>query len=129
MENYTHSVYSRIPKRKNQHEEKIMNTYISIAEDFSPFAAGRYRNDGPYTGQHFREDMLVHAFNSYDFVKIDLAGMFGLTKSFLEESFGGLVREHGFNYKDLLAKLVLMNGSVEDHRFIINVITLAGENK
>ncbi|WP_255504939.1 STAS-like domain-containing protein [Novosphingobium sp. EMRT-2] len=69
---------------------------ISIANDFSPFPAGRKRNDGPFTGEAFREDVLRPKLTRGVSIVLDIDGVEGLPSSFLEEVFGGLVRE-GFD--------------------------------
>ena len=80
---------------------------INIARDFGRYPAGRYLADGPYSGQAFREKLLVPALRGNDkIVDIELDGARGLASSFLEEAFGGLVRE-GFDPKTLLARLNL----------------------
>lgn len=70
-----------------------MTDMLSIARDFSPFPAGRKRGDGPYTGEKFREDLLAPRLKKHTKVILDLDGVEGLPSSFLEEIFGGLVRE------------------------------------
>jgi hypothetical protein len=65
---------------------------ITVGIDFTKTPIGRYRDDGPYSGQVFREDILIPALKEYDKVIIDLAGVEGYGSSFLEETFGGLVR-------------------------------------
>lgn len=83
-----------------------MNTkIISIAKDYSETPAGRYRGDGPNTGQRFREDYLLPALRDYEKVIVDLDGTLGYGSSFLEEAFGGLIREHGFKLNELDKKL------------------------
>ncbi len=77
---------------------------ISIAKDFSPSPAGRYLEDGPYSGAAFRDEILIPAINQYDTITIDLDGTSGYGSSFLEETFGGLVRK-GFDRKVLETKL------------------------
>lgn len=80
---------------------------INIARDFGRYPAGRYLADGPYSGQAFREKILVPALRSTDeIVDIEFDGARGLASSFLEEAFGGLVRE-GFDPKTLLKRLHL----------------------
>lgn len=78
--------------------------YISVAEDFSPSPAGRFIADGPFPGEVFRERHLVPALRSNDQVTVDFDGTDGMGSSFLEEAFGGLVRE-GFSEEALRAKL------------------------
>lgn len=74
--------------------------HISIAKDFSKFPAGRYFEDGPYSGQLFRTSLLApalrEALQSGHKVVVDLNGTPGFGSSFLEEAFGGLVRSEGF---------------------------------
>ena len=65
---------------------------IVIARDFSEFPAGRFLADGDASGAAFR-DLLVDALNSNERVVVVFDGVAGFGSSFLEEAFGGLVRE------------------------------------
>lgn len=78
---------------------------ISIANDFSPAPAGRYRKDGPFPGEVFRDSLLIPALQAADEVVVDLDGTSGYGSSFLEEAFGGLVRTAGFTAEDLKKRL------------------------
>lgn len=80
---------------------------ISIAKDFSPHPAGRYVTDGPCSGQKFREDLLYPALRDNARVEIDMDGALGYGSSFLEEAFGGLVRNHGLTASQLHSRLNL----------------------
>lgn len=83
-------------------------TKISIANDFSRFPAGRYKTDGPYSGEEFREKHLRPAFSREGKVTVDLDGARGYGSSFLEEAFGGLVRS-GISVSDVSKKLDLVS--------------------
>lgn len=72
-------------------ERKIVN--ISVRKDYSRFPAGRFRSDGPYSGEQFREEVLEPKLRAGDSVEIDLDGVPGYGSSFLDEAFGGLVRK------------------------------------
>ena len=78
---------------------------IDVSKQFSPTPAGRYLSDGPYSGEAFREKLLFPALNANDVVEINLDGALGYGSSFLEEAFGGLVREKGLKMADLRRKL------------------------
>src|SRR5262245_3798188 len=70
---------------------------ISIAKEFSKVPGGRWRKDGPFSGQEVREDVLAPALQAVrekegDVVIVSLDGVAGYGSSFLEESFGGIVR-------------------------------------
>lgn len=65
---------------------------INIASDFSRFPAGRFIDDGPYSGQLFREKHLIPAYSLPEDITIILDGARGYGSSFLEEAFGGLIR-------------------------------------
>ena len=82
----------------------IMTKTIRLATDFNPFPFGRYPSHGEWNGQRFREDWLVPALKDGEPLEVDLDGARGLSPSFLEEAFGGLVRK-GFGTKDLLGRL------------------------
>ena len=66
---------------------------IIIAEDFSEFPAGRFREDGKWSGEAFRDDILVVALQDAEKVEVVFDGVVGFGSAFLEEAFGGLVRE------------------------------------
>lgn len=80
---------------------------ISIDTDFSPFPAGRYRNDGPNSGERFRDDLLAPALRMEE-TQVLLDGAVGFGSSFLEEAFGGLVRVARFTHSDLASRLKLV---------------------
>lgn len=85
-----------------------MNTVtINIASQFSRYPAGRYKADGPYSGEAFRDDFLIPKLRQSDTrIVVQLDGARGLASSFLEEAFGGLVRA-GFGPELLHDRLVL----------------------
>jgi len=65
---------------------------IDIGRDFTRYPAGRFNDDGPYSGQAFRERFLVPALAANERTIVSLDGTAGYGSSFLEEAFGGLVR-------------------------------------
>jgi hypothetical protein len=84
---------------------------ISVAKDFSRFPAGRYLSHGPYPGEKFRDEILVPALREFELVQVDLDGTMGYGSSFLEEAFGGLVRERGFTKEELHQRLSIQSVS------------------
>jgi hypothetical protein len=78
---------------------------ISIANDYSETPLGRYVTDGDFSGERFREDFLRPALASEEKVEVDIDGVEGYGSSFLDEAFGGLVREGYFDFKDLQSRL------------------------
>lgn len=69
---------------------------INICKDFSEYPSGRTRKEGDYSGEEFRESILLPKFEDAEHLNeklyIDFDGGYGYGPSFLEESFGGLVR-------------------------------------
>jgi len=67
--------------------------------DFTTTPGARYRVDGDFSGEEFRDDFLLPAFRTASdtdmIVTVDLDGTHGYATSFLEETFGGLVRVTG----------------------------------
>ncbi len=82
-----------------------MTIVLNIAKQFSRSPAGRYLSDGPFSGQAFRENFLLPALRQSESVEVQLDGALGFGSSFLEEAFGGLVRECGFQAEALHKKL------------------------
>lgn len=85
---------------------------IVIAQDFSPSPIGRYRSDSDTSGEAFRIDLLVPALKKFDKVTVDLDGTDGYGSSFLEEAFGGLIREEGFTEQQLKRKLSIISNRI-----------------
>ncbi len=71
---------------------------LNIARDFSKTPAGRSKKaHGHHSGENFRETklfpMLKQAINSNSKLVVFLDGTAGYPASFLDEAFGGLIRE------------------------------------
>ncbi len=75
-----------------------MTKEIDLANDFSETPGGRFRSDGPHSGEEFRDDVLVPILEEYGEaarIAIKIDGVYGFPTSFLEETFGGLARKFG----------------------------------
>jgi hypothetical protein len=84
-----------------------MSTRINVAATFSRSPAGRFRTDGPYSGERFRDELLWPALKGSENVEVDLQGVLSCGSSFLDEAFGGLVRKYGLSSQDLERRLVV----------------------
>lgn len=91
----------------------MIDHQISIADQFSPFPGGRYRKDGPYSGEAFREDILKPALRRYEVVTINLDGVAGLPSSFWEEVFGGAIRKRLITIDEVSKRLKLRTSEPE----------------
>lgn len=85
----------------------MKNMTIYVAKDFSKMPCVRSRSDGKKSGEEFRDDILLPALRSNDQVIVDLNGVLTLGSSFLEETFGGLVRKGYYTAKELKSKLTI----------------------
>jgi len=101
---------------------------IYIATEFSETPAGRYRVDGPFSGQRFREEVLLPALQENDSVEVNLDGVVGFGSSFLEEAFGGLVRA-GLVVADLRKRLKIKTSLATYQARIWRYIEDAGQTK
>lgn len=82
---------------------------VNVVTDFSRFPAGRFKTDGDYSGEAFRDDILLNALRSSAHVTVELDGTAGYGSSFLDEAFGGLVRKHKFTASDLHERLTIVS--------------------
>jgi hypothetical protein len=82
---------------------------IKIASDFTTAPGPRHVSEGKFSGEQFRVDLLLPKVMEASKLKcpltIDLDGTSGFGTSFLEESFGGLIRENNLSLADLNAIL------------------------
>lgn len=78
---------------------------LNIARDFTKFPSGRDEKDGPYNGTKFRRSLLLprleQARSSGVDLVVELDGVLSFGSSFLEESFGGLIRREGVSRSEL----------------------------
>ena len=69
---------------------------IKICSDFSETPGARYKKEGQFSGEEFRDKWLIPQLNklknSNETITIDFDGGYGYPTSFLEEAFGGLAR-------------------------------------
>jgi hypothetical protein len=87
---------------------------IKIATDYSDTPLGRFPADGEFNGTRFREEFLRPALQGEDKVAVDIDDVEGYGSSFLEEAFGGLVRQGYYSAADLKRKLEI---AYEDQDF------------
>jgi hypothetical protein len=62
---------------------------------------GRFKSDGPFSGEWFRDEILCPALRQAievgEHLSVELGGTSGYGSSFLEEAFGGLIRKRRFS--------------------------------
>lgn len=78
---------------------------MKFIEVFTDMPIGRYREDGEYSGEVFREDVLLPALRENSKVVLNLDGAFGFGSSFLDEAFAGIIRNGVYTLKELSQKL------------------------
>lgn len=80
---------------------RIIMIKINICDDFTETPGARYRNEGSYSGEEFRDTILepkyCEACQKKQKLVIELDGGYGYATSFLEEAFGGLSRKYPKN--------------------------------
>jgi hypothetical protein len=97
---------------------------IDIGAQFSDTPAGRFRGDGEYSGEAFRDDVLLPALRAGEVVEVILDNTEGFGSSFLEEAFGGLVRVHSMDKRDILSRLKFVS---EDRYLIKDIVSYIKE--
>lgn len=66
---------------------------IHIASEWSRSPTGRYESDGKSNATDFKKKFITPNLKHYRYFLIDLDGTDGYGSSFLEEAFGGLIRD------------------------------------
>lgn len=100
---------------------------IDLARDFSVEPFGRYFSHGPASGERFRAEFLERPLREGDEVVVNIDGVTGLSSSFLDEAFAGLVR-HGVISADRFFKVVRIV-SDRDPSYLDDIKTYVEEAK
>lgn len=105
---------------------------INICKDFCETPGARYRSEGKFSGEEFRDDKLepqyLLAKDQNEKLIIELDGGYGYPTSFLEEAFGGLARKYSSkSVLDVLSFVSNDEPSLVDE--IVNYISNAKRKK
>ena len=96
---------------------------INIAGEYTKTPGARYIADGEFSGEDFRNTILEPRYKeckeNNKKLTINFDGGYGYGTSFLEESFGGLVRK-GYSSEELLKNIELI--SEEEPELIDKVV-------
>ncbi|WP_138511659.1 STAS-like domain-containing protein [Maricaulis alexandrii] len=82
---------------------------INVSRDFSVEPGPRYKKQGPFSGELFREKCLVPALRAGGCVIVEMDGTEGYGSSFIDEAFGGLVRSGEFKADELLKRIDIIS--------------------
>ena len=106
------------------HPYRSKDMILDIAEVFSRAPVGRLREDSNNSGQRFREEWLrpkiEEAMKQGEKLEVLFGGLKGVSTSFMEEAFGGLVREEGLSYEQLKGILELTTSKRQFRPYIKN---------
>lgn len=78
---------------------------VNVAKQFTKLPGLRYERLGRYSGEEFRQRFLIEPLRQGKTVIVELDGVRGYGSSFLEEAFGGTVRELQLEVEDALQRL------------------------
>lgn len=93
---------------------------INVVNNFTDLPGARYRSQGSYSGEEFRDTILYpkfkEALEKNETLTVILDGGYGYGSSFLEESFGGLVRrlkkEKNSDYNKVKNIVIVSNDNI-----------------
>lgn len=84
---------------------------LNIVKEYTDLPGGRYIRQGSHSGEDFRETILK---KKYDYclandekLIINFDDSYGYASTFLEEAFGGMVRQ-GYNGREMIKKIVFI---------------------
>lgn len=97
-----------------------MSIVIKVVKQFHPRPFGRHAAGAEgRSGEEFRDEWLVKPLKEGQSITVDLSGYNRYGASFIDEAFGGLVREYGFKVAFLKEHLVIR------HELLDSVVALA----
>ncbi len=94
---------------------------VKLSTDFSATPGGRFIAEGDFSGEKFRDDLLIKKFEEAEqsdaVLEVDFDDCYGIGTSFLEEAFGGFVRK--YHKHGLLDRLKIV--AIEDETIPGNI--------
>jgi|SRR5690606_12679240 len=94
---------------------------ISVLKDFSATPGPRYIHEGKFSGELFRNEVLfpkvAEALEKNIPFEVNMDGTAGYATSFLEESFGGLIRVNNLSYDKIVSLMTLIS---KEEEYLIN---------
>ena len=108
---------------------------LSVARQFTVKPGRRNGKPGEFSGEEFRNKLLTGAYkealNNKCILTVDLDGGYGYASSFLEEAFGGMVRD-GYDGNDMLGRIEIKSdnqpGLIDNiKKYIRNAVIAARE--
>lgn len=104
-------------------EMMIKKQTYRISTEYSYCPGSRYISEGKYSGEDFRDNhlskIIKECIDNHIQLTIDLDGSAGYGSGFLEEVFGGLIREHNFDIHDLIR---MMHFKSDEEPYLIDEI-------
>lgn len=101
---------------------------ISVVKDFGDKPYGRYMDsNNKLSGERFRKEVLAPALREHLYVHVELDGYNRYGRSFLDEAFGGLIREEGFTWEDINQRLTYSHSLVRSIEVLISDRLLAAK--
>lgn len=86
-----------------------MEKVINVKNDFSQYPFGRSSNDGPNSGERFRNEMLLPVWDQYNKFVIDFSGFQSSPgSSFLSSAFVELITRCDKPYQEVKQKIVIL---------------------
>jgi len=86
---------------------------VKIAKDYTRTPGPRYAKEGANSAEVFRETkfakIVKDAIASNQDIVVDLDGAVGYGTSFLEEIFGGLIRQDNVSYDEFVKRLTIVS--------------------
>lgn len=98
---------------------------IHIASEWSKSPTGRYQSDGKSNATDFKKKFILNDLDAVAVFVIDLDGTDGYGSSFLEEAFGGLVRDGLISKADFNQKFTFK--SEEDPSFVDEIFSYVND--
>jgi hypothetical protein len=104
---------------------KMREKKVSVAANFSRHPGPRRKTQGRHSGEEFRE-LLVKWLAESEHLVVDLDGTSGFGSSFLDEAFGGLIRDEGMTKSEVMRRITILSAMDESYKAeVMEAIALA----